>query len=422
MITTTSQSSPARQLLNKVPEVTIYFWVIKVFCTTVGESAADYLNVNRNLGLTGTSIIVGSLLAVMLAAQILAKQYRPARYWLTVAVVSVFGTLVTDNLTDKAHVPLEKSAILFSFLLAGTFGLWYRSERTLSIHRVFTRRREIFYWCAVLFSFALGTATGDLMAEALGFGYLATGTIVAGLIAATAIAWHFKLNPILSFWIIYILTRPLGASIGDYLAQPIEVGGRGLGTTTTSIIFLAGILGVVGYLSITKADVQPVADADAATALLDETEKGGLWQTVIVVAVFLVVGGFGYNARKTSLATTAAAETAAPSTPAAQPGVAGASTVAAPTKSPLGDLTKFTAITQDTLTKLTAGDQAGATNRIKDLELLWDTSAAKLKARNGAAWTDIDGQVDTVLRALRSTSPDVAAEKKALETLLSSLG
>lgn len=412
-------------LLNKVPEVTIYFWVIKICCTTVGESAADYLNVNMNLGLSGTSLITGGFLALVLAVQLLSKQYRPARYWLTVAVVSVFGTLVTDNLTDKAHVPLEKSAALFAVLLAATFGVWYASERTLSIHRVFTRRREAFYWTAVLFSFALGTATGDLMAEVLGLGYLTTGLIVAGLIAATAIAWRFKLNPILSFWIIYILTRPLGASIGDYLSQPKSVGGLALGTTTTSIIFLAGILGIVGYLSVTKADVQPVEDSDAASVRLDEAERGGLWQTVAVVALFLVAGGFGYHTRKASLVQADTIEIAATTVTTAKPaqaGVASASTIAAAGKSPLGDLTAFRTITQDTLTKLTAGDQQGATARITDLESLWDTSQAKLKPRNGAAWTEIDGKIDTVLRALRSTSPDSAAETKALEALLTSLG
>lgn len=412
---TTRATLRPHAMLNKVPEVTIFFWIIKIFCTTIGETAADYLNVNLNLGLTGTSIITGVLLIAVLFAQLTAREYKPVRYWLTVAVVSVFGTLVTDNLTDKAHVALEKSATIFAVLLALTFLVWFGFERTLSIHRIFTRRREVFYWTAVLFSFALGTATGDLMAEVLGLGYLTTGLIVVGLIAATAVASRFKLNPILSFWIIYILTRPLGASIGDYLSQPRSNGGLALGTTVTSAIFLAGILAIVGYLSVSKADVSNVA-AGSVNADLDAAEKGGLWQTVVVVALLLVGGGLGYNARKASLLKADATETAA--TPAAST-EAGAPAAAVVPK--LGDLTAFRTITQDTLTKLTSGDQGGATTRVTDLESAWDTGQAKLKPRDGAAWTAIDHKIDTVLRALRSTKPDTSAEKLALTDLLTSL-
>jgi uncharacterized membrane-anchored protein len=412
---TTRGTLRPQAMLNKVPEVTIFFWIIKICCTTIGETAADYLNVNLNLGLTGTSIITGVLLVAVLAAQFAAREYRPVRYWLTVAVVSVFGTLVTDNLTDKAHVALEKSTTIFAVLLALTFLVWFWFERTLSIHRIFTRRREAFYWTAVLFSFALGTATGDLMAEVLGLGYLTTGLIVLGLIAVTAVSWRFKLNPILSFWIIYILTRPLGASIGDYLSQPKSNGGLALGTTVTSAIFLVGILAIVGYLSVSKADVSKVA-AGSVDADLDAAEKGGLWQTVAVVALVLVGGGLGYNARKASLLKVDAIETAA--TPTAST-VAGAPAAAVVSK--LGDLTAFRTITQDTLAKLTAGDQAGATTRITDLESAWDTGQAKLKPRDGAAWTAIDDKIDTVLRSLRSTKPDASAEKKALTDLLTSL-
>jgi uncharacterized membrane-anchored protein len=411
-------------LLNKVPEVTIFFWIIKICCTTVGETVADYLNVNLNLGLTGTSIITGVLLVAALAAQFLAKSYRPVRYWLTVAVVSVFGTLVTDNLTDKAHVALEKSAIIFAILLALTFVVWYATEHTLSIHRIFTRRREAFYWTAVLFSFALGTATGDLMAEVLGLGYRTTGLIVLGLIAVTAIAWRLKLNPILSFWIIYILTRPLGASIGDYLSQPKNVGGLALGTTVTSAIFLGGIVAIVAYLTVSKADVT-TSKALADSSALDAAEKGGLWQTAAVVVLVLVGSGFGYNARKTALLSSDTAETAAPATAAPASGtattVAGAATTTKIAASPLGDLTNFRTIAQDTLDKLTAGDQGGATTRITDLEVAWDAGQAKLQARNGAAWTAIDGKIDKVLRALRSTSPVVATEKQTLTDLLTAL-
>jgi len=164
-MTSTKRAPTGRHLLSKVPEVTIYFWVIKVLCTTVGETAADFLNVNLNFGLTGTSIVTGVLLAVALVFQFRATRYLPALYWFTVALVSVFGTLVTDNLTDNLGLPLEASTLIFGALLAVTFVVWYRVEHTLSIHSILTRRLEAFYWLAVLFTFALGTAAGDLMAE-----------------------------------------------------------------------------------------------------------------------------------------------------------------------------------------------------------------------------------------------------------------
>jgi uncharacterized membrane-anchored protein len=398
------------RLLNKVPEVTLYFWIVKVLCTTVGESAADFLNVNLNFGLTGVSVLTGALLVVALVLQFRAKRYVPATYWLTVALVSVFGTLVTDNLTDSLGVPLETSTLVFAVLLAITFVTWYASEATLSIHSIVTRRREAFYWLAVLFTFALGTATGDLMAEVLGLGYLVTGAIVAGLIAVLAIAWRFGMHPVPAFWFIYILTRPLGASIGDYLAQSPSQGGLGLGTTVTSLIFVAGILAVVTYLSVTKTDVIP---ADAP-----EPGRGGLWQTAVVLVLVLVAAGTGYSLRKSALQTDSPAAVAAP------PGVPGAPAAAgnAGTVSPLGDLSEFRTITQDTLGKLNAGDQSGATSRVDDLETGWDNAEARLKPKDGAAWTTVDGKIDTVLRRLRATSPDPKAEKAALTDLLTAVG
>jgi uncharacterized membrane-anchored protein len=414
--------APSRQLLSKVPEVTIYFWIIKVLCTTVGETAADFLNVSLNLGLTGTSVVTGVLLVVALVLQFSTNRYAPSRYWLAVTLVSVFGTLVTDNLTTNLGLPLEASTVIFGVLLAGTFLAWYRSEGTLSIHSIFTSRRESFYWLAILFTFALGTATGDLMAEALGLGYAVTGIIVASVIAITALGWRCGLNSVLAFWIIYILTRPLGASIGDYLSQSPTVGGLGLGATVTSLIFLVGIVGVVTYLAVTKADVIP----NTADFAADEAaERGGLWQTVAVVALVLIVSGTGYSLRKSSLAQ-ADSVVAAPSIPAQTAPLGEGRPAPGPSQpapvSPLGDVSTFRTITQDTLDLLNAGDQSGATTRIADLETEWDKAQARLKARNGAEWTKIDDKIDTVLRALRSTSPNVASEKAALTALLTALG
>jgi uncharacterized membrane-anchored protein len=244
-----------RRMLNKVPEVTLYFWIIKVLCTTVGETASDYLNTNLNLGLTNTTYITGALLIATLVFQFRARKYMPALYWLAVVLISVVGTQITDNLVDNFGVSLVTTTIVFSVLLALVFATWYASERTLSIHTVYTTRREAFYWSTILFTFALGTASGDLAAERLNLGYWLSAIMFTGVIAAVAFAHHrFKLNAVLAFWIAYILTRPLGASLGDYMSQPRSIGGLGLGTTVTSIIFLGTILVVVSYLSITRKD------------------------------------------------------------------------------------------------------------------------------------------------------------------------
>ncbi|MEU5594873.1 hypothetical protein [Streptomyces sp. NPDC020298] len=251
-------ATPARHRLrwNKVPEVTVFFWVIKVLCTTVGETAADLLNEKAGLGLTGVSVLMSALLAVVLVVQFRTRAYRAGVYWLAVALISVVGTLISDNLTDNMGVPLETSTTVFGLVLAVVFVVWYRRERTLSIHSIDTTGRESFYWLAVLFTFALGTAAGDLVSERMNLGYWLSAVLFAAAIAAVAIA-HFALglDAVWSFWIAYILTRPLGASIGDYLSQPTGDGGLGLGTVVTSALFLAVILGLVVYLGVTRKDV-----------------------------------------------------------------------------------------------------------------------------------------------------------------------
>jgi uncharacterized membrane-anchored protein len=246
-------------MLNKVPEVTLYFWIIKIMCTTVGETAADYLNVNLGFGLTTTTYVAGALLAALLVAQFRLRRYVPAVYWSVVVVISVFGTLITDNMTDRYQVPLTTSTPIFAVILAIVFAVWYGMERTLSIHTIFTTRREAFYWLAILFTFALGTAAGDLVAEQYSLGYGPSIALWGGLIAVITVA-HFasRLNAVLAFWLAYILTRPLGASIGDFMSQHSKkYGGLGLGTTGTSYIFLGCILALVVYLSVTKRDQTP---------------------------------------------------------------------------------------------------------------------------------------------------------------------
>jgi len=251
-------------MLNKVPEVTLYFWIIKILCTTVGETFADYLNVNLKLGLTNTTYIMGSLLVATLIVQFRSRKYVPGVYWLAVVLISVFGTLITDNLTDNVGIALQTTTIIFSIALAATFAAWYASEKTLSIHSIVTTKREAFYWLTILFTFALGTASGDLLAEKLAVGYWKSALIFGGAIGLIALAhFRFKLNAILAFWLAYILTRPLGASIGDYLSQAKQDGGLALGTTGTSVLFLAAILSVVTFLTVTRKDV---IEQDVATA------------------------------------------------------------------------------------------------------------------------------------------------------------
>ena len=249
-----------RSILNKVPEVTLYFWVIKILCTTVGETAADFLNANLGLGLTKTSLFMSILLVITLFFQFRIRKYVPGIYWLAVVLISVFGTLVTDNLVDNFAVPLTITTAIFGAALAATFVAWYASEKTLSIHTIFTTRREGYYWAAILFTFALGTAAGDLVAEGMHLGYALSALAFAAVIAAVAVAHLvFKADAVLTFWIAYILTRPFGASCGDWLSQPAASGGLGLGTVGTSAMFLAVILGLVAFWTVRQRQ-----DKDAA--------------------------------------------------------------------------------------------------------------------------------------------------------------
>ena len=265
-MTATASAPPrsiGRAMLNKVPEVTLFFWVIKIMCTTVGETAADYLNVNRGLGLTKTTYVTGALLVVLLVVQFRLRRYVPVAYWAVVVVISVFGTLITDNMTDRYQVPLTTSTPIFAVILAIVFATWYAVERTLSIHTIFTTRREAFYWLAILFTFALGTAAGDLIAEQYSLGYGLSIAIWGGAIALITAAYYgLRLNAVLAFWLAYILTRPLGASIGDFMSQRShKYGGLGLGTTGTSYIFLGCILVLVTYLTVSKRDQTPQEQA-----------------------------------------------------------------------------------------------------------------------------------------------------------------
>jgi uncharacterized membrane-anchored protein len=239
-------------LFSRVPKVTADFWLIKLMAVTMGETAADYLAVNMGLGLVATALIMSGILALALVVQFAQKKYIPTPYWTAVVLISIVGTLITDCLIDIFGIPLTTTTTVFTVVLAATFAIWYAAERTLSIHSIFTTRREIFYWLAILFTFSLGTAAGDLVAEHFALGYLTTGLLFTGIIAAFAFGYYvLKLNGILMFWLAYIFTRPLGASFGDLLSQPQEYGGLGFGTVITSVLFLFAIIAIVAYMSIT---------------------------------------------------------------------------------------------------------------------------------------------------------------------------
>jgi uncharacterized membrane-anchored protein len=255
-----------RLMLNKVPEITLLFWVVKVLSTTVGETAADFLADNLGLGLSLTSLLMAVLLTGALVAQFRARRYVPGLYWLAVVLISVVGTLISDNLVDNLGVSLWTTTIAFSVCLAATFALWFRSERTLSIHTIVTRRREAFYWLAILFTFALGTSAGDLVSEKLALGY-ATGAVVFGvLIALVTLAFYSGVDAVLAFWVGYVLTRPFGAAIGDQLTAAPGDGGLGLGTNGTSAVFLVVILAAVGWFTVADRR-QRAEEPDTVTAV-----------------------------------------------------------------------------------------------------------------------------------------------------------
>ncbi|MEA2718426.1 MAG: hypothetical protein QOJ39_290 [Candidatus Eremiobacteraeota bacterium] len=245
-------------MLNKVPQITLVFWVIKILATTVGETAADFLNTRMGFGLNGTSLVMSALFVIALVVQLTRRRYIPAIYCTVVVLVSIVGTLISDNLVDKLGVPLWTTSVVFALALTVVFATWWRSERTLSVHSIRTTKRELFYWAAILFTFALGTSAGDFLAETSGLGYGLAALTFAGMIALTALAYYaFKINGVLAFWIAYVLTRPLGASMGDLLSQTRHDGGLGLGTTATSAIFLTVIVAMVAFLTITRKDFVP---------------------------------------------------------------------------------------------------------------------------------------------------------------------
>src|SRR3954467_12032132 len=290
--TTVERGDVARQMLNKVPEVTIWFWVIKILCTTVGESFADWINMTLGVGLIPTALIFTVVLAAVLGWQLSLNRYVPIVYWLTVVVLSVTGTLYTDILTDNLGIPLASSTSVFAAILAVVFGVWFGCERTLSIHSIVTLPRELFYWLALLVTFALGPAAGDWILELTGWGPGTSVLLPAGLIAAIMIGWRLGANAVLSFWLAYILTRPLGANLGDWLGFPSDQRGLGLGVALTSAIFLTAILAPVLYLTRTRADVIDETDQNRQRTATKNAARERImlsYYTVVTIATGVVL-------------------------------------------------------------------------------------------------------------------------------------
>lgn len=239
--------------MSRVPEVTLAFWIIKTLSTTVGETGADFLAGGLGWGMPAVAVLMLAALSGLLYLQFAhLKRYVPANYWSLVVLMSVEGTLITDILVDKAGVPLTTLSAVFTVLMAAGFYVWYRNERTLSIHAIDSGKREAYYWVVILLAFALGTGVGDLISEHFALGYANGPLLFGGAITATWVAHRvFGLNPVTAFWIAYVLTRPLGASIGDYLIQAPADGGIGMNMATVNAVFLGVIVSLVAYASVT---------------------------------------------------------------------------------------------------------------------------------------------------------------------------
>jgi len=248
-----------RRAATKVPEITVIFWVLKLLTTGMGEAMSDFLG-QQSVPLAGVVGIFGIVFAMRL--QLRAREYRAPVYWFAVMTVAIFGTMVADGLRDGASLSYDVTTPFFAVLVAAIFYAWYRSEGTLSIHSITTRRRELYYWAAVLATFALGTAAGDLTALSLNLGFFPSVVLFASIISLPAIGWwRFRLNPIVAFWLAYIVTRPLGASFADGFSKPNN-GGLGIGDGPVSAVALVAFVGLVAYVAVTKCDVQSASHSE----------------------------------------------------------------------------------------------------------------------------------------------------------------
>ena len=248
----------AEPVAAKVPEIIGLFWVIKIFTTAGGEATSDYLKTFGNIGGGGTELI---LFVVALALQFGTRRYRAVAYWFLAFAIAIFGTGVSDFLHLDVRIPYAGTTIMWAVVLAGVFWAWHRSEGTLSIHSITTRRRETYYWATVFATFALGTALGDFTATALGLGYLASGILFAGIILIPAVAWwRFGLDEVFAFWFAYVITRPLGASFADYISKARNLSGVNFGDGPTALAFALAVAVLVLYLTVARPDIQPALE------------------------------------------------------------------------------------------------------------------------------------------------------------------
>ncbi|MGP8000471.1 MAG: hypothetical protein ACLPKI_24585 [Streptosporangiaceae bacterium] len=253
---------PAQYRFSKVPRITIFFWIIKILTTAMGEAFADFMALNYSPVLAG--VVGTALFVIALVLQFRAKRYNAWIYWFAVSMVAVFGTLAADGMHIKLGVPYAVSSAFFAGCLIVVFVAWYLVEGTLSIHSICTRRRELFYWATVVATFALGTAVGDLTATTLGLGYLASGIVFTVAILIPGLAyWKFRLNAVVAFWTAYVLTRPLGASYADWMGVAHRYGGLALGRGHVALYLTAVIVALVGYLAVTRIDVDSTEFAAA---------------------------------------------------------------------------------------------------------------------------------------------------------------
>ncbi len=396
------QDATAR-FLNKVPVITATFWLIKVLSTTVGETFADFLTVQVGLGplLTGAAML--AVLVVTLIAQLRPPRYVPWLYWLTVVEVSIVGTQLTDFFTDQLGVSLYLSTAVFAVALALVFVVWWQQERTLAITTIDTPKRERFYWAAILVTFALGTAGGDLANEALSLGFRTGSVVFGGLIVLVWVMNRLGMNGVTAFWIAYVLTRPLGASLGDLLTQESSYGGVGLGAGLTSALFLTVIVVLVAreQVNVNRHGVREKGDVPVIHPRRDYAWAAGGTLGVVLASVVLTSA-----AANNTVAIPAPSVVATSST--------GASGIEADATSPLGDLRPFVAIVSQLKVSLRSGDFPGVTARAKDLEVAWDSAEAAIKPASPADWHALDSAIDQLLTAVRATAPSVTAIDSAI--------
>jgi uncharacterized membrane-anchored protein len=240
-------------LAAKVPEITALFWLIKLVTTFMGEATSDYLG-DVNIAIGGVVEVL--LVVVALWFQLRLRRCVAAAYWSLAMAIAVFGTGASDTLHIVLGIPYGGTTALWALVLAGIFWRWYRSEGTLSIHSITTRRREVYYWATVFATFALGTALGDFTATSLNLGFLSSGVMFGIMILIPAVAWRLGLNPIAAFWFAYVITRPLGASFADYVSKPHSITGANFGDGPTSAVSAAVLVLLVAYVSVRRTDIQ----------------------------------------------------------------------------------------------------------------------------------------------------------------------